>query len=265
MTEPIQMAAAVIFFILGATMGSFYNVLVDRLPNDQDVVRGRSECSYCHTQLKWYDLVPLLSFISLGGKCRYCKEKLSYQYMISELMSGGLFLLAYIFWGSYGDYFRMLSMIMLWSMLLVVGFMDYKYKIVIDQVLLGFAVPGVVLTLLAGTNWKTVVYGGLAGLAFYGLIYVLARLVFRKEGFGMGDVLLMTAIGVFLGPKEALATGFLSFYCCIIFIFIIKIRDRKLEKELEIPFAPSMCITAFFVSLYSEEIISFFMNILGYR
>lgn len=264
MMQSIQMAS-ILFFVMGAAMGSFYNVLVDRLPNEKDIVHGRSECNECHTPLKWYDLIPVVSFLLLRRRCRYCRAKLSFQYLISELVMGSAFLLAFLLWGRNLEYARMFSVLMLWSMLFVVGFMDYKYQIIIDQVMLGFTTVGVVLLLIAKTSWKTALFGGLTGLVFYGIIYVAARLVFKKEGFGSGDVLLMAAIGVFFGPAQTLVTGFLSFYCCIFFIIILKIRNRKLEKQLEIPFAPSMCITAFIVSLYGDQVVSFFLRVLGYR
>lgn len=250
----------VCFFCAGTAMGSFYNVLIDRLPNDQNVVNTRSECTYCHTTLKWYDLIPILSFLMLKGKCRYCGKKLSYQYMFSELAVGGLFLLAFLLQGVFVDYAWTIEILALWSMLFVTSMMDYKYGIIIDQLLLPFVLIGIAAQWFQGVQIFQVLLGALAGFAFYSLIYLIARLVYKKEGFGMGDVLLLTAIGSFLGPEQTLITGFLAFYCCLIFILILWIRQKKLGRQIELPFGPSICIAAFIVSLYGNQILLFLKN-----
>ena len=264
MIQPIEIATCVLFFFMGASMGSFYHVIVDRLPNDQSIIYGRSECTECHTKLKWYDLIPIFSFIMLKGKCRYCHKKLSIQYLLSELFMGGLFLLAFLLWGKDLEFVKMFAVLALWSMLFVVGLMDYKYKIIIDQVLIGFTLIGIILMLIAGFNWKDILFGALTGFVLYGIIYLLTKIVLKREGFGFGDVLFLTAIGCYFGPAKTLIIGFLSFYVCLLFILAFKIKNRKIEKEMEIPFAPSMCITAFIVSIFGDQIVYFFMKLLGF-
>lgn len=264
MIEPIEIVTCLLFFFLGASMGSFYNVIVDRLPNDLSIVHGRSECTECHTQLKWYDLVPIFSFIFLKGKCRYCHKKLSYQYLLSELFMGSIFLFAFLIWGRNLEFTKMFIVLSLWSMLFVVGLMDYKYKIIIDQVLFGFTVCGIILMLISGYSIKNIIFGCLTGFAFYGFIYLAAKYIFKKEGFGFGDVLFLSAIGCYFDATKVLFIGILSFYVCVIFIILFLIKNRKLSKEIEIPFAPSMCVTTFIFTLYGDQIVAFFLNILGF-
>lgn len=260
---------SVLFFATGAAVGSFCNVLADRLPEGKDVVRGRSECPECHRLLRWYDLIPVLSFILLRRKCRYCKAELSFQYLVSELVMGGAFVLAFLLWGRNMEWATMFSMLTLWAMLFVTGVIDYKEQIIIDRVLLGFSAVGVAFLLIAKGGSKAAlfeaVFGVITGFVFYGIIYAAARLILKREGFGFGDVLLLAAIGAFLGPAQTLVTGILSFYCCVVFIIILKIRHRQPEKQREIPFAPSVCVTAFVASLYGEQAVSFFLRVLGYR
>lgn len=245
-------------------MGSFYNVLVDRLPNDQSVIRGRSECTSCHKQLKWYDLIPIFSFIRLKGRCRYCGEKLSYQYLASELAVGGLFSLCFFMYKDDMRIAAIVSTLALWSMLFVVALMDQKYGIIIDQVLIAFAAVGVIAQMVGGRGILQIFLGALGGLAFYGFIYIVSLLVTRKECFGMGDVLLLTAVGVFFPPIQTILTGFLAFYCSIVFVLYIFVRDKNLSRMQEIPFGPSICIAAFIMSLWGDRITHFIVNLLGF-
>ena len=262
--EPIEILTYLLIFFLGASMGSFYNVIIDRMPNDMSVVHGRSECTECHTQLKWYDLIPIFSFIFLKGKCRYCHKKLSIQYLLSELSMGFIFLFAFLIWGRSLEYSKMFIVLTLWSMLFVVGIMDYKYKIIIDQVLVGFTLCGIVLMLVSGYSLKNIVLGCLSAFLLYGFIYLATKYVLKKEGFGFGDVLFLSAIGCYFDAPRIILIGILSFYVCLVFILLFFIKNRKLHKEIEIPFAPSICLTAFIFSLYGDQIVYFFMKLLGF-
>lgn len=250
------------FFYFGAAMGSFYNVLVHRLPHEKAVVWSRSECEYCHARLKWSDLIPLFSFLFLKRRCRYCGKKLPYQYLISELTVGALFLLAFLRYGRYLEYSLALSCMVLWSMLFVAGVMDYIYGIIIDQILIVFSGIGIVVNLIGKAAGMDIILGGAVGFGFYGVIYLIARLFYKKEGFGMGDVLLLTGIGTFLGPAYTLLTGFLAFYCCILFV-LFQMKNRRIERKMEVPFAPSVCAAAFLVSVFGEQMVDFFRNWLG--
>lgn len=238
-------------------MGSFFNVLVVRLPKEQNVVSERSMCTNCHTQLKWYDLIPILSFLLLRGKCRYCGHKLSYQYLVSELTVGGLFLLAFLVQGRNFSYAQTIFYLTLWSMLFVVGVMDYREGIIIDQVMLPFAVIVSIVRLMNGVSVGQLLLGAAAGFAFYILIYLLARLFYKREGFGMGDVVLLTAIGFFFGPAKTILTGVLAFYCCLLLLLVMWLFKSKVERHTEIPFAPSICLAAFAVSLAGDLMLAF--------
>ncbi len=242
-------------------MGSFYNVLIDRLPENDDVISSRSKCSSCGTELKWKDLIPLVSFIALRGRCRYCGAKLSWKYLFSELAVGGLFVLAFLLFGVSGGLLSAALCIALWSMLFVCGVMDYKSGVIADSVVLVFGVLGAVFGLLSGREILDIVLGAAAGFVFYGLIYVVARFVFKKEGFGQGDVVLMAGVGVFFDYKTVILIGFLSFYVALIFIIISLVRKRA-EKQMALPFAPAMCVTAFFMSIFESQILGFFSGLL---
>lgn len=261
MEQMILCLAGVWFFTLGTVMGSFYNVLIDRLPNDQDIVSSRSHCVACHTTLRWYDLIPLLSFFLLRGRCRYCGVMLSWMYPVSELAVGGMFLLAYLLALPIFSAAAVFVRLALWSMLFVTGVMDFKYGIIIDQVLIPFTAAGAAVSLLSGAEAPAfAALGGAVGLAFYGSIYLLARLLYRREAFGTGDVFLLGAIGVFLGPWKTLLTGILAFYCCLLFLLFCRLAGRRLRRNLELPFGPSVCAAAFAVSLAGDSMLALVKN-----
>ena len=261
------------FFYCGCAIGSFLDVLVDRLPNDRNILNARSECTSCHTILKWYDLFPLFSYFLLKGKCRYCGEKLSPMYLVSEVSTGILFVMAYY---KYIHSFNIRITIMylaLWCMLYVVAAIDQKYYIIIDQVLLVGVIIGFVSRL---TNSRTLfgdwyitdtilecVVGVAVGLLFYGIIYWLAKLIFKREGFGSGDVLLLGAMGVFFSPQNVFVIGVLAFYMSAILIAVHVFRFKDKWRENPMPFGPAICLAAFAMSVFQTQILEGLTYILG--
>lgn len=261
----IILLTAAWFFCVGSAMGSFYNVLADRLPNGRDIVRTRSECTACHTWLCWYDLIPLCSFLLLRGKCRYCGQKLSLQYPLSELAVGGLFLFAFLRYNGGGwNMPQLVTDLALWSMLFVVAVMDYKHGIVIDQILAAFSSIGLAARLWSGDGAAEPFLGAAVGFALYGLVYLCARLAYKKEGFGQGDILLLAAVGVFLGPVQTLITGVLAFYCSLLFILFWTLRERRVPRGRALPFGPSVCLAAFVVSIWGAQITDWLTRVLGF-
>src|SRR3989344_652888 len=127
----------ILFFLIGLCIGSFLLVLVDRLPRSETIIKGRSYCEHCKKMLAWYDLIPLLSFFSLGGKCRYCKKKLSWYYPVVELTTGVLFILTYIIIIkaiTIITVIQMLFYLYIISSLIVIFFTDLKYGIIPNKV-----------------------------------------------------------------------------------------------------------------------------------
>ena len=257
---------AILVFYLGASFGSFYNVLIDRLPLSRDVISSRSICESCNTKLNWIDLFPLFSFIALGRKCRYCGIKLSFQYFISELSVGSLFLLSFCLWGQNLEYGMMIYHIVFWSMLFCVAVIDYKTGYIMDQVLIVFTVSGLVVSFfLTDIAIVDSLLGGVVGFGCYGTLYGIVRLILKKEGFGSGDVMLLGAVGFFLGPTNTLITAVLSFYVSIPFILLKKVKCKRLGKHFEVPFGPAVCTTAFIISLFPTEIYQCILNMLGFK
>ena len=248
----------ILVFLYGLIFGSFYNVVIYRIPADKSIAKGRSMCGSCNHTLAAKDLVPVFSWIFLKAKCRYCGSKISMRYPIIELVTGLLFYIAY---ASSGSIWEFLFYASLWSMLLITAMIDYDEMIISDAVLLVFTVVGLASILGMKAGLLTRVYGLAFGFGFYFAIYYVAKLIYKKEAFGFGDVMLMGALGIFMGFRDTVLTSILSFYVALIIIVIMKIFGKKTGLRQEIPFGPYICIAAFLVSLYGDEIVNLYLNL----
>lgn len=248
----------IIAFVYGVTLGSFYNVLIYRIPLEISIARGRSFCPKCGHSLSGLDLVPLLSWIFLRRRCRYCGVSISPRYFFVELTTGLLFAFAY--W-SFGLSFEFLLYITLWSMLLITTFIDFDHMIVSVEILLVFSAIGFAFLIAQKRPLPDHLMGAVVGFGVYYTIYFIAKLIYKKEAFGEGDVFLMSSIGLFLGFKFAILTAILAFYAGLIFLIVLAILKR-LKMKKEIPFGPSICLAAFVVSLYGDHLLSLYHDIL---
>ena len=251
----------ILAFLYGLIFGSFYNVVIYRIPADKSIAKGRSMCGSCDHTLAAKDLVPVFSWIFLKAKCRYCGSKISMRYPIIELTTGFLFLLAYMQSGSIWEFIFYAS---LWSMLLITAIIDYDEMIISDAVLLAFTIVGIVALIGMKAGLLTRVYGSVFGFGFYFAIYYIAKLIYKKEAFGFGDVMLMGALGVFLGFRDAVMTSILSFYVALVIIVIMKLFGKKTGLRQEIPFGPYICIAAFIVSLYGNQLVEMYFELFLY-
>ena len=173
-----EIILGIIVFLFGTVFGSFYNVVIYRLPAEMPISKGRSMCFTCKHPLGPLDLVPLLSYIFLGGKCRYCKTKFSPRYFFVELLTGLLFLLAYY---KYSISIELILMCIFFSMLVIVGFIDWDTFYIYDDVLKIFAVLlGIVLVIDKKTDVMPNILGALIGAAIYAAIYFLSKIIFKQ-------------------------------------------------------------------------------------
>ncbi|MBI2057700.1 MAG: prepilin peptidase [Candidatus Yanofskybacteria bacterium] len=210
-------------FLFGLAVGSFLNVLIHRLPRGENFVSGRSKCSNCHTVLRWFDLVPLFSFIFLKGRCRYCRERVSGRYLFVEILTGCLFLALFFLRrpDSFYGYLDLSFWLFASSLLLVLAFIDLDYLIIFDKILLVL----VLITFLYQVFGKYVVQlepaivGGTFNInhnlltAFLsGLVFLLIFWVTRGKGIGLGDVKLIFVLGFLFGFPGILIVVYLSLF-----------------------------------------------------
>ncbi len=282
-------------FAIGICIGSFLNVLIDRLPNNENPLTGRSYCDKCKRTLKWDDLIPVISFILLKGKCRNCHSPISFYYPLVEVITGIMFVGVFLFvYGLqttvYGSQFSILNSqfsIFLYYFfivcsLLVVFFADIKYGIIPDAVVypavavtliyhLTFAIyhfsiinhPFLTLSSLAvslpnlpnGSIFNSL----LSGIGAF-IFFLLLFLITRGKGMGFGDVKLAFLMGLFLGFPGIISALYVAFLTgAVIGLILIVWRKKKLSGGT-IPFGPFLVFGALISLFFGEKIIQIIWN-----
>ena len=249
--EIIKAAFYIIFFISGLAAGSFLGVVAHRLPRKLSIVKPASFCPDCKRKIPFYDNIPLLSFIVLKGRCRYCKNKIPVTTLLIEIITGVLFLANYIF---FGLTIKTLAGIILCSVLIVISFIDIDFRIIPNAIVLPFAMVGLAINILSDLPgwWMPLAYS--AG-AF--LFMLVIHLIYPK-GMGMGDVKLSLMIGAFL-IKDVIAALFLGFLAGLIYgVSLIIIKRGKLKQA--IPFGPFISLGSIVSLFWGNNILKWYIS-----
>lgn len=246
----MNITIAAVIFLYGIIFGSFLNVCVYRIPNNKSFVTTRSHCPSCEHKLAWYDLIPLFSFIFLKGKCRYCKEKISVNYPLVELLNG-------VIWVSLFYYLDLNSFFIvccfIFSALIVLSFIDIKHKIVPDKINLFIFVMGLYILYLDNANISLHIIG-----IFIASVPLLIIAV-TTNGFGGGDIKLFAAIGFFLGWKLTLVAFILTLIIASIYSIAVLIL-KKGNKKTRIPLVPFISLSTYLAFFYGNSIISWYIS-----
>lgn len=250
---PLTIYLYIVVFLYGITIGSFLNVLIYRLPKKENIVTTRSHCMSCGYQLKWYDLIPLFSYLALGGRCRKCKTKLSVQYPVIEALNGVLYLVVF---ARYGLSIDSLLYCLLFSTLLALSVIDFRtYEIPVGFNYFILAL-GLVRVATDYTNWLQYVIGLVAVSFVLYLIYQISK----GAAIGGGDVKLMAATGLLLGWQCNLL-GFLL--GCILGSVIHIIRMKVSNANHVLAMGPYLSMGVAIAALWGNEMISWYLGILG--
>lgn len=241
-----------LMFIIGIVVGSFLNVLIYRLPAGESIISPPSSCPHCGTHIKFYDNIPILSYIILRAKCRHCRNPISIQYPMVEMTNGAGYL--FLAW-RFGLSIETIMYAFLLSSMIVVSVIDLHHKIIPDVITL----PGIVIGIVGSifflpTGFKASLTGILLGGGLFFLVAVVSR-----GGMGGGDIKLIAMIGAFLGWTDVLITIILaSFIGSIagIGLMIFLGKDRKYP----VPFGPFLSIGGIITLFFSREIISWYMG-----
>lgn len=240
-----------LIFMFGLFIGSFLNVCIYRLPQDQSIITPPSHCMHCSTCLKSCDLIPIISYLILRGHCRYCGTTLSSRYPIVELLTAILFVWCFQI---FGLSLLLVKALTLTSFLLVITFIDYDHQLILDKVLLWFSVVGVAINLWA---FSLSIFDMLiASLLGGGLLLLIA--VVSCGGMGDGDIKFAAALGLWLGWKCLLLTLFFSFLLGGvggISLLLFKIKSRNDF----IPFGPFIALGTLLSVLYGSGILTWYL------
>jgi leader peptidase (prepilin peptidase)/N-methyltransferase len=253
----------IIVFIFGLIIGSFLNVCIWRLPRRESIIKPSSRCPYCNNKIRWYDNIPLLSFILLKARCRDCNAKIPFRYFLVELVTAIMFSFVFYY---YGLSFKFFIYSLFFSLLLVATFVDARLRIIPDEISVGGIFMGLTLSFIfpeiqgADSHILGLFNSFLGVISGAGITYLtglIGSFIFKKEAMGFGDVKLMGAIGAFLGWKLAFLCFFIAPFLGAIFGIIILLT----KKSHLIPYGPFLSFGAVVSLLYGEKI----LNILFWR
>jgi len=233
-------------------------VVIYRLPRDLSLVRPPSSCPRCGNRIKFYDNVPVLSYLLLRGKCRTCGAPISPSYPLVEVLTALSFLLLY---GQYSLSFYFFASCLFASALIALGFIDYFHQILPDEITL----PGLLLALVYShfrpdLTLRQALVGAVTGAMLLLLIYFGYLALRKKEGLGLGDVTLMLFIGAYLGWARSILTLIVaSLAGSLVGLFLVYVRKKDFQYSL--PFGTFLAPAAFFSLLWGEKIITAYVSL----
>lgn len=242
-----------IIFVYGIIIGSFLNVLIYRIPLKENIAVERSHCMKCGKQIKWYDLIPLVSYIILRGKCRNCGEKISKQYPLVEAINGCGYVL--IFWIHDLSWLSILCSLV-FSILIVITVIDWRTYEIPPSLNLAIGVLGVIRIILDMDNLLEYLIGFCSVSGFLLLLFLLTR----GRGIGGGDIKLMAAAGLFLGWKNIiLAFALGAILGAVIHPILMKVKD----KERMLAFGPYLSAGIFIAMLFGNPLITWYLSLMN--
>lgn len=283
-------------FALGACVASFLNVVIWRVPRGESIVRPPSHCPTCGAAIRWYQNIPILSWLALRGKCANCRAPISPRYILVELLGGCLFLAAFVhlFARIPAVAFSQESVLTLlvwwiWISLMIVGSMiDFDHKLLPDFVTVGGMILGVlfhaVQSLLLFLSRPahsfappfdqstirsfdySIISTSLLGLVFgFGLLWLIRFLgskAFKREAMGLGDVFLMGAVGALFGPVAVLVTLILSsVFGSVVGLSMVALSKTKFGRFVEIPYGPYICLGCLVWMFFGPELVYWYVGI----
>jgi leader peptidase (prepilin peptidase)/N-methyltransferase len=242
-----------IFFIYGLIFGSFFNVVGLRVPEKQSIVTPPSHCPKCNKQLKPIDLIPVLSYFTTFGKCRYCKASISPIYPIMEVVTGILFTAVYYAYGVTPEAWMNLLFV---SLLVIITVSDLAYRIIPDKVLLPFFLVFLVLRFFIHPDETYVSHltGMVLGFAIFFLIALISR-----GGMGGGDIKLFTVVGLFFGYPLLLLTILLSTLLGTVY-GILMVVFQGAGRKTEIPFGPFIAMGSVIALFQGYNLIEWYFS-----
>lgn len=253
----------VALIILGLSFGSFVGALTWRLKTKRDFVKERSVCEQCKHELAWYDLIPLLSWLSLMGKCRYCSKSIGFTPLLLELTTASLFIISYIFW-PYGlvtvlDWIAFTSWLAVVVAFIALAVYDLRWMLLPDNLM----IPAAALALTTNTLiflqqdvgiWLFV-RDIIAALVVGGGFFWLLHIVSRGKWIGGGDITLGATFGLLLGAKKTFLALIIGFYSATLLILPL-LAVRLISRKTRIPFGPFLIFGAYLAFLFGEELFS---------
>lgn len=256
-----QIPLFILIFLTGLIAGSFLNCVIYRLEAGKSFLKGRSFCPHCKKTLSWQDLIPVFSFLILRGKCRYCRQKISFQYPLVEFFTGFVFALIFYYTKYYIPY--TIYELVIACFLIVIFVYDLKHYIIPDSVvypaILASGIWYLVSSIVLGSYTKyeilNTIYSAFGAAAFFLAIV----LVSKGRWMGVGDIKLAFLMGLFLGFPGILVALFSAFFIGAIIGIGLIISGKKTLKS-EVPFGPFLITGTFLALFFGEKLINWYLG-----
>lgn len=239
----------ILFVLIGLSVGSFLNVVILRVPENKSISFPSSHCPKCKAKLKFYHNIPVLSWIFLGGKCAFCKEKISYQYPLVEIFTAFIFVLAYL---KEMNVLGGMILGILFSILLALSVIDLRYKAVPD--VLSF--PALFLAILAGSLPRSL-YDALLFAGGFSLLRMIISWIIKKEAMGEADIIIAAIIGAVLGIKLGLGAIYISALVSLPAFLLVG------KRGFQLPFIPFLTLGLFITWVFDQNILTLMEKIYG--
>jgi leader peptidase (prepilin peptidase)/N-methyltransferase len=247
-----------LLILVSLSVGSFLNVVIHRLPRGESLVSPRSQCPSCNEPIRFYDNIPLLSFLILDGKCRHCGAPISWRYPIVEGFTALIILSLFTVYGWSGHFFAF-GILML--ILIPISFIDLETGFIPDKLTFPAFVIGIIfLVVFQIVNWKSALIGAVSGGALLLLLMILGKAVFKKDAMGMGDVKLLVLIGLYVGFPAVFISLFLGSVAAVITI-LVGLIARKQSLKSTIPFGPFIAIGTLTYLLGGKSLIAWYLGL----
>lgn len=250
------MLPLLLIFSLGLAIGSFINALIYRLQTKKSWLWGHSICPHCQHRLAWYDLIPIISFLLLKARCRYCHKKISPEYPLVELAAGILFIIVYLSFNVPVTSYQLLVTIFITAILIIIFIYDLKYYLIPDKIILPAIVIVFIANFVLGKSWSNM----LIAAAVPSVFFLAQFLISKGKWLGAGDLRLGFFMGVVLGWPNILVALFLAYiFGSVIGLLLIIFKAKKWNSK--IPFAAFLCPATFITMLWGSQLLQWYLKI----
>jgi len=252
----------ILYFIFGLFIGSFLNMLIDRMPREEQIVKGRSHCDRCNHVLSWKDLIPVVSWTMLAGKCRYCHKKVPARNTFVELLTGLLFVITFIALGSHipvmwQDLAQLVLYLVIVSCLTAIFFIDLNEQIIPDSLTIVASIAAIGLHGVealspyaeVGPSVLNYLISAISGASFFAFLILITK----GRGMGWGDVKFAAFMGIFLGYPRIISSLYFAFLTGAFVSAILIVRRRKKFGQT-IPFGPFLVLGTLFAAFGTLDI-----------
>ena len=282
----------VFLFIFGAAIGSFLNVVAlrydgDHFVFDEKVIGGRSHCPHCGKTLRWFELIPLVSFVIQTARCRNCRARIGWQYPLVETISGLIFILvplrATAIFGP-ANLLQMIIWVIAFEILLLISYIDFRLGIIPDELNIFLGILGITSAIFWTSAWGLPtnsllgpygmilggsgpvllnrIWGALAGVLFFGFLVYITPKIFGQEGMGMGDVKLALALGILVGWPDIAALSAVAFVVGAA-AGLIAVSANKKTMKATLPFGPFLAVGVALLFFFGFELARYYFSIIG--